>query len=59
MKDEKSKLKKYKYQLRALVNPKISFKSKGKILIENSVFIFLVLITLLSGVIGELSNNNN
>jgi len=27
-KDEKRKLKKYKYKLRALVNPKISFKSK-------------------------------
>jgi hypothetical protein len=30
-KDEKSKLKKNKNLLRALVNPKISFKSKGKI----------------------------
>jgi hypothetical protein len=51
-KDEKSKLKRNKNCLRELVNPKISFKSKRKLLIQKGGFIFPVLTTILSGVIG-------
>lgn len=58
-KDEKSKLKKYKNRLRALVNPKISFKSKRKLLVQKGGFIVPLLASVLSGVIGALINNNN
>ena len=58
-KDEKSKLQKYKNRLRALVNPKISFKSKRKLLIQNGWFIVPLLTTVLSGVTGTLINNIN
>ena len=37
-KEEKSKLSKYKGRLRALVNPKISFKNKRKHLIQKDGF---------------------
>ena len=56
-KDEKSKLQKYKYRLRSSVNPKISFKSKRKLLIEKGGFIVPLLTTILLGVIGALINN--
>ena len=51
-KDEKSKLYKYKNLLRALVNTKVSFKSKRKLLIEKGGFIVPLLTAILSGVIG-------
>jgi len=35
-KEDKSKLSKYKNRLRALVNPKISFKSKRKLLVKKA-----------------------
>ena len=56
--DEKSKLKEYKNRLRALVNPKISFKSKRKLLVQKGGFIVPLLPSVLSGVIGSLINNN-
>ena len=49
-KDEKSKLSKYKNRLRALVNPKICFKSKRKLLVQG-VFIVPLLTSILSSVI--------
>ena len=54
IKDEKSKLSKYKNHLRALVNPKISFTSKRKLLVQKGGFIFPMLIIILSSVIGTL-----
>ena len=56
--DEKIKLQKYKNRLRALVNPKISFKCKRKLLIQKGGFIVPLLTTVLSGVLGALFNNN-
>ena len=58
-KDEKTKLSKYKNRLRALVNPKISFKSKRKLLIQKGGFIVPLLTSILSSVIGTLISNNN
>jgi hypothetical protein len=58
-KDEKGKLSKYKNRLRTLVNPKISFKSKRKFLIQKGGFIVPLLTSILSGVIGTLLSNNN
>jgi len=58
-KHEKSKLQKYKNRLRALVNPKISFKNKRKLLNQMGCFIVPLLTTVLSGVIRALINNNN
>jgi len=55
---EKSKLSKYKYRLRALVNPKISFKSKRKLLIQKGGFIVPLLTSILSGVIGTIIISN-
>jgi hypothetical protein len=59
IKDEKSMLKKYKNRLRVLDNPKISFKSKRKLLVQNGGFIVPLLTSILSGEIGALVNNNN
>jgi hypothetical protein len=50
--DEKGKLKKYKNRLRALVNSKISFKSKCKLLIQKCGFI-------VRGNRSTINNNNN
>ena len=58
-KDEKGKLSKYKNRLRALVNPKISFKNKRKLLIQRGGFIVPLLTSILSGVIGAIINNNS
>lgn len=58
-KEEKGKLSKYKNRLRALVNPKISFKSKRKLLIQRGGFIVPLLTSILSGVIGAIINNNS
>ena len=58
-KDEKSKLSKYKNRLRALVNPKISFKSKRKLLVQNCGFIFPLLTSILSSVIGAIVSKNS
>ena len=60
-KAEKNNLSKYKCRLRALVNPKITFKSKRKLLIQKGGFIVPLHTSILSGVIGTLisSNNNN
>jgi len=57
--DEKCKLKKYKNRLRALVNPKISFKSERKLLVQKGGFIVPLLASVLSGVIGSLIHNIN
>ena len=57
--EEKSKLSKYKSRLRALVNPKVTFKSKRKLLIQKGGFIVPLLTSILSGVIGTLISNNN
>jgi hypothetical protein len=54
---EKSKLSKYKSRLRALINPKISFKRKRKLLIQKGGFIVPLLTSILSGVIGALIHN--
>jgi len=56
-KDEKRKLQKYKNQIRALANHKISFKSKRKILIQKGGFIIPLLTIDLSAVFGVLINN--
>src|SRR5215469_3099291 len=58
-KNEKTRLKKFKNRLRALVSPKISFKSKRKLLVQKGGFIVPLLTSILSGVIGALINNNN
>ena len=58
-KEEKSKLKKYKSRLRNLINPKISFKSMRKLLVQKGGFIVPLLASVLSGVIGSLISNNN
>jgi hypothetical protein len=58
-KEEKSKLKKYKSRLRALIDPKISLKSKRKLLVQKGGFIFSLLASVLSGVIGSLISNNS
>ena len=50
--EDKGKLSKYKNRLRALVNPKISFKSKRKLLIQKGGFIVPLLTSILSGFIG-------
>jgi hypothetical protein len=41
------------------VNPKISFKSKRKILIQKGGFVDPLLTTILSGVIGTIISNNS
>ena len=58
-KEDKCDLSKYKNRLRALANPKISFKSKLKLLILKGVFIVPILTSILSGVIGSLISGNN
>ena len=58
-KEDKGKLSKYKKRLRALVNPKISFKSKRKLLVQKGGFIVPLLTSILSGVIGSLISGNN
>jgi hypothetical protein len=50
-KKDKGNLSKYKNRLRALVNPKISFKDKRKLLIQKGGFIFPLLTSILSVVI--------
>jgi len=45
--DVKSKLKKYKNRLRALVNPKIRFKSKSKLLVQEGGFKVPLLVSVL------------
>jgi hypothetical protein len=58
-KEEKNNLKRYKNRLREIVNPKISFKSKRKLLIQKGGFIVPLLTTILSGVIGTLISSNS
>jgi len=57
-KEEKNKLSKDENHLRASVNPKISFKSKCKLLIQKGGFIVPLLTSILSGGTGALMNNN-
>jgi hypothetical protein len=56
--EEKHKVRKYKSKLRALVNPNISFKSTRKLLIQRGGFRVPLLNSILSGIIGDLVNNN-
>jgi hypothetical protein len=56
-KDEKGKLNKYKYPLRALIDPKNSLKGKRKLLIQRGWLIVPLLTSILSGVRGTLINN--
>jgi hypothetical protein len=58
-KEDKGKLSKYKNRLRALVNPKISFKSNRKLLVQKGGFIVPLHTSILSGVIGSLISGNN
>jgi hypothetical protein len=58
-KEDKSKLTKYKRRLRALVNPKISFKSKRKLLTKKGGFIVPLLTSIVTSVIGTLISGNN
>jgi len=58
-KDEKSKLSKYKNRLRALVKPKISFKSKRKLLVQKGGFMVPLITSILSSVIGAIVSNNS
>ena len=58
-KEGQSKLSKYKNRLHALVTPKISFKSKRKLLIQEGGFIVPLLTSILSGVIGTIISYNN
>jgi hypothetical protein len=53
-KEDKSKLIKYKSRLRALLNPKISFKSKRKLLIQKGGVIVPLHTSILTSVIGNL-----
>jgi len=56
-KEEKNKLSKYNNRLRALINPKFSFKSERKILIKKVGFIFPLITRNLSCLIGTLISN--
>jgi len=58
-KQDKGKSSKYKNRLRALVKPKISFKSKRKLLVQKGGFIVPLLTSILLGFIGSLINGNN
>jgi len=58
-KEDKGKLSKYKNGLRALVNPKISFKSKRKLFVKKGGFRVPLLTSILSGVIGSPISGNN
>ena len=58
-KEEKGKLGKFKNRLRTMVNPKISFENKPKLLIQRGGFIVPLLTSILSGVIGAIINNNS
>jgi hypothetical protein len=58
-KEEKGKLSKYKNRLKALVNRKISFKNKGKLLIQTGGFTVPLLNSILSGGKRALINNNS
>ena len=57
--DRKSKLSKYKTRLRALVNPKIIFKGKRKLLIQKGAFIVALLTSILSSVIRAIVSNDS
>ena len=58
-KEDKGKLSKYRNRLHALVNPKIGFKSKRRLLVQKGGFIVPLLTSILSGVIGSLISGNN
>ena len=58
-KEEKSKLSKYKSRLRALVNPKVTFKRKRKLLIQKGGFIVPLLTSIMSGILGTLISNDD
>ena len=58
-KRREKQIEKYKSRLRALINPKISFKSKRKFLVQKGGFMVPLLASVLSGVIGSLISNNN
>jgi len=45
-------------RVRELIDPKVSFKIKRKLLIQKGGFIVPLLTSTLSGVIGTLINNN-
>ena len=52
-------MRKYKNRLRGLVDTKISFKRKSKLLVQRGAFIVSLLASVLLGVRGSLINNNN
>jgi len=54
---ERSNLKKYRNRLIALVNLKVSFQSKRKLIVQNGGLIVPNLTFVLSYVIGSLLNN--
>jgi hypothetical protein len=56
-KEEKVKLNKFKKRLQALVDPKISFMRKRKLIVQKGGFIVPLLTSILSGEIGALINN--
>ena len=58
-KENRSKLSTYENHLRALVNPQFSPNSKRKLLIQKGGFIFPLLTSILSVVIGTLISGNN
>jgi hypothetical protein len=56
-KGEKCKLSKYKSRLRALIKKKIIFKTKRNLLFNKGGFIFTLLTSIITGVIGALIHN--
>ena len=55
---KEEQIKKYENCLLALKDPKISFKSKRKILVQKGLFIVPLLAIVLSDVIGSIISNN-
>lgn len=56
-KKTKEKLKKYKKEMRCLICPKKSVKSKRKLLIQKGGFIPALLASLLTGIVGKILEN--
>ena len=54
---DKTKLKKYKNQIRNWAAPKLSLSSKRKILVQKGGFLPILISSILSGVLGKLINS--